>query len=396
MAIKTEVVMGSTSGCEERVEAEVRRLGGLREALEASGLGVAVVYGSGRHGALASNPCWYFSGVKQIGRDACLVVPVQGEPLLLTTPSWDLDRTRDQGWIADVVAVNSLAEALEEAAKERGWHRVPVGLVGLAVASASVAARIRAVFGDRARVADDLFQTVGRVHDRYGVALLKRAVEIADAGYHHARSVVRPGIGDHEVAGACMLYTRAAGAEDNFQFISGSLFHPAPRVPSGRILCEGDVVLAEISPSVGGQIAQICRTFVLGEPTTEQAESYAILQEAFSAGAEVCAPGAPLAEVARIINGVIARYGYGEYNRPPYMRSRGHALGLGALVPFDISEDSDVVLEAGMSFVLHPNQFFPHVGYFLCGDQVLIDDGGARVLSTEPAQLDSVSIEAHS
>ena len=76
------------------------------------------------------------------------------------------------------------------------------------------------------------------------------------------------------------------------------------------------------------------------------------------------------------------------------MRTRGHSMGLGPLVPADISDRSDVVLAAGMTFVLHPNQYLPESGYLLCGEQVLIGDREPRVFSTPQTTLESIGAGA--
>jgi hypothetical protein len=43
-----------------------------------------------------------------------------------------------------------------------------------------------------------------------------------------------------------------------------------------------------------------------------------------------------------------------------------------------------------MSFVLHPNQYIPTTGYFLCGEQVVITADGARMLADELPTLGSI------
>jgi Xaa-Pro aminopeptidase len=96
--------------------------------------------------------------------------------------------------------------------------------------------------------------------------------------------------------------------------------------------------------------------------------------------------------VARAVNEVVNRHGYEKYTKPPYMRTRGHAMGLGALLPADVTDSSELVLQPGMAFVLHPNQYFPEVGYLLCGDEVVITEDGARALSSSPLVLESIEV----
>jgi Xaa-Pro aminopeptidase len=47
-------------------------------------------------------------------------------------------------------------------------------------------------------------------------------------------------------------------------------------------------------------------------------------------------------------------------------------------------------MEAGMTFVMHPNQYLPETGYLMCGEPVLITEEGAQALSANLAELDSV------
>ena len=82
--------------------------------------------------------------------------------------------------------------------------------------------------------------------------------------------------------------------------------------------------------------------------------------------------------------------GYGDYCRPPYMRVRGHGLGITSDCPGDLTVDSEARLEEGMVFVMHPNQYIPETGYLMCGEPVVITPAGAQALSARAAELDCV------
>jgi Xaa-Pro aminopeptidase len=49
-------------------------------------------------------------------------------------------------------------------------------------------------------------------------------------------------------------------------------------------------------------------------------------------------------------------------------------------------------MEAGMTFVMHPNQYLPETGYLMCGEPVVITPDGAKELSERAAELDSVCV----
>jgi Xaa-Pro aminopeptidase len=311
--------------------------------------------------------------------------------VLVTAPSWDGPRARRRGWIDDVVAVDDLAPGLVDVVRERGWRGKRAGVAGAASASPALTNALPAVFDAAASDADDAVLAVASTHDAYAISCIEKAVEIADIGYRYMCDVARPGMKEYELAAECDGRMRELGADDNFLLISASQHNRAVHPPTDRELSLGDIILGEISPSVDGQFAQICRSAIIGEPDDRQLACYEILREGYQAGLDACGPGVPVKEVTRVINDLISGHGYEKYCKPPYMRTRGHAMGLGALVPADISERSDVVLAPGMSFVLHPNQYMPEVGYFLCGDQVVVTEDGARALSPAAPALDAIS-----
>jgi len=174
--------------------------------------------------------------------------------------------------------------------------------------------------------------------------------------------------------------------------MSASQHNLGVRAAGERVLEEGDIILAEITPSFEGQFAQLCRTVVIGNKPAGYDETYAILQRAMKAGQAAALPGTPMSEVAEIINGPFRDSGYGDYCRPPYMRVRGHGLGLTSNLPGDVSVTNNIELEEGMVFVMHPNQYLPETGYLMCGEPVVITPDGARALSTNSAQPDAIEL----
>jgi len=103
-------------------------------------------------------------------------------------------------------------------------------------------------------------------------------------------------------------------------------------------------------------------------------------------------PGATAGDVCAAMDGCFRAAGYGDYCRPPYMRVRGHGLGITSDLPGDITAESTTRLEEGMIFVMHPNQYIPETGYLMCGEPVVITRDGAKALSARMAELDSVVV----
>lgn len=212
------------------------------------------------------------------------------------------------------------------------------------------------------------------------LAAAARAIAIAQAAHRRMLELAVPGIAEHELAAELDAQMARDGAQDNFMLLCSGATGGPVRAPTSRRLARGDVIGIELSPSVDCQFVQICRTVVLGEASAERRAHYGLLVEAFEAGLRAIRPGVSAGAVAQAVDGPLIEAGYGEYCRPPFMRVRGHGLGLASVSPGGLERSNETLLEQGMLFVLHPNQHLPGSGYMLCGETVIVGERGARSL----------------
>jgi Xaa-Pro aminopeptidase len=63
------------------------------------------------------------------------------------------------------------------------------------------------------------------------------------------------------------------------------------------------------------------------------------------------------------------------------MRVRGHGLGCGSFAPGSLEDGNATALEAGMTFIIHPNQYIPETGYMTLGDTVVMTQSKADPLT---------------
>ena len=388
----TAAVAMPVSDASVRAESYAGRHRRLRDAMHAAGVEVLIAYGAGMHSFIGSNPAWYVSGFKQMGSHTAAVLPLDGGPFLVITPKWDLGRAKDRSAIPDVLACE--AEDFSATVRDALLAR---GLLGKRFAVAAGVQQTRAmseawpVLLDQTPLdAERLVSDVARIRDPWSMICTRRAVEIAEESYDWLLQTARPGMWEHQVAGDLEAHIRDLGAEDNFQLMSASQHNRSVHMPTHRLLAEGDILLGEITPAVDGEFIQICRTAVFGEPTDELREKFALLDEALRAGMKAAKPGVPAAEVVEVINRPIAEAGYTRYTKPPFMRTRGHSMALGSMDP-EIAVDSGHVMEKGVVFVMHPNQYIPETGYLMCGEPVIITDAGAEPLTRKMGELYSIT-----
>lgn len=365
------------------------RLADIRDRMREAKLDVLVAVHDGAHFIEKPNPVTVLSGFKSLGPAA--VILRRDDADLIVTPAWDAERARECCPHAKVTGASDIVEAAVTTMGKGGRSSEAIGLAGLPFLPSSIENRI-AVALPQARAADDFVFHAARTKTEEEIQNAREATRIAELAYAHLLAIARPGMSEDELAVEIRWYTKTLGAEDNFLLLCAGPHNRAVQPSTGRKMQEGDIILAEITPSYRGQLAQICRTVAIGRARAELARKYALLVHSMHAGIAAARPGMPMAEVCRAINTVLEAEGYGEYCHPPHIRRRGHGLGFGSIRPGDVSLDNVTVLEPGMVFMIHPNQYLPETGYLLCGEPVVITPRGAECLTKQKSTLAEICV----
>jgi len=355
-----------------------QRLERVQAKMRDEGLDTLVVYDSGQHNMLRMNQVFYLTDFRSIGAVA-LIVPASGTTQLLVTPAWDLERAREAAGVQEATAVQADDLGLAIRREAQG----ATALSGRDVMSMGLFEQLGDAFGD----GEKLIPSFGATRTPVELERVTRAAQIADIGFQALCDTARVGMREYELTAEIEAAMQAAGSEDNFGLLGAGSHNIAIRPPTERRMEAGDLIIGEITPCYQGHFAQLCRTCILGEPSELQRQKFDMLLEAQDRGFEAAIPGRSSANIAKAVNGVISAAGYPEYCRQPYMRTRGHGLGFGGVVPYDVTEDSSPLLQENMTFVIHPNQYLPETGYMMLGDTVVIEAGGPRCLTQTPRRL---------
>jgi Xaa-Pro dipeptidase len=359
--------------------------------LEKEGFEAMLAACNGQNLFLDSNVVFVFSGVRPIGESA-VIIERSGRSTLVITPGWDAERAAGISRTDETLGCDDLADGIERALKKMKVSAAKIVTVGVNTLFAQTAKNIEKILGDKRTANDGFASQIARVRNAEELEAGKKGTWIAERGYERLREIVKPGMREFELAADLYCYMKGMGAEDNFLLLTASQHNQAVRAAGHRKLDVGDIIISEITPCYKGQFVQICRTTVIGEPTQLLRDKYKVLQDAMHRGQEKAVPGTKVKDVANAINDAFRDAGYGKYCQPPYMRVRGHGLGITSDRPGDITEDSEVVLEEGMVFVMHPNQYLPETGYLMCGEPVVITQQGAQSLSERDAELDFIAV----
>jgi Xaa-Pro dipeptidase len=361
------------------------RLARVQATLREQNLDALVVFYGGQHNMLRMDQMMYLTDFRSLDR-AMMIVPVKGRPQLIVAPAWDAERARAMSCDCDVTGV-SADRVLATGAAAAKAIRGRIALAGRPIMPIDAYDEFSRAFGGELLDGELVIPNAGATRTPGEIERVERAAKMADEGFRVLCETAHVGMREYELAAEVEAAMHAMGAEDNFGLIGAGKHNIAIRPPTDRKLEEGDVIVGEITPCYRGYLAQLCRTFVLGKPNDVQQTTYDLLLAALQEGLKAAKPGNPSAGIAKSVNDVIGAAGFAEYCKPPYMRTRGHGLGLGAVVPYDVTEGSGPTLERGMVMVIHPNQYIPETGYMMCGDTVVIEENGPRQLTKTDLKL---------
>src|SRR5262245_1803948 len=356
-------------------ERRERLLAEMRDA----GLDALVIYGTSWQEAYLR----YVSDFGILEGDGIAILTADGRCRLFVESLAEAERAADEASGVESKFVRKLAHAVGGALETISNQRLA------AAPRALVPAWLTA--GERSFRLDDSTALLDRLlmeKSPNEIAVMRRAVALADEGYAFFRQAARPGRRQYEVVADVEAFLRRKGSPDNFMIIgSGNADVRGMAPPSERVLKPGDLVTTELTPAIEGYLAQICRTLVLGKANPVQKQALPIWHEAMEARIAAGKPGFTAADVARAENDVFRRHGLGEYTTSKYTRVRGHGLGLSTDVKPSLLEDVEIVLRPGMTIIVHPNTYHPEAGYMVLGDVVAVTENGCERLTRTPAQL---------
>ena len=204
--------------------------------------------------------------------------------------------------------------------------------------------------------------------------------------------IARPGIREFVELAAQFycFFMKKLGAEDNFLLMSASrsTISPSP-LPASACSTSATSFFPRSRPAIA---ANSCRS--VAPPSSANAQ---VIGEKFAEGDDAMAAGlaagraAQRSPTSRAPSRCYPKAGYGDYCRPPYMRVRGHGLGITLGRPGDIVDTNTRMLEA--HDLRHASQ--PVTPRKRLSDVRRAGGGhrsGARALSVRPAALDVIAV----
>lgn len=268
---------------------------------------------------------------------------------------------------------------------------VAVGRVGFEAAAVTVAELDRwqpaagAGRGATLVPTTDLVETLRLIKDADEIQALQAACALADRALAELIETggLRPGRTERAVGLELDQRMRELGAHGPaFDTIvatgvNGAVPH---HEPDTTVLAAGDLVTLDFGAELDGYHSDMTRTVVLGAPATWQADLYALVAVAQSAGRAACVPGATGGQVDTAARDLITAAGHGE----EFVHGLGHGVGLRIHEGPAVAARSAAIIAQDMCVTVEPGIYLPGRGGVRIEDCGVVRDqadGGYQVIT---------------
>ena len=368
----------------EKRKSTIKRLRKLRTSITERGLDALLLSQPGNlfylSGFTGSSGWLFISGQNAIlATDFRYVEQAKGE-----APDFELIQTKQElrDWLPGLVS-------------DLGWHKLGfeanfISYEGYNRLSETIKTK---------QVNLELIPTTGIVEQLRSVkepeelGFITKAVELTDAAFEQAKTIIRPGMTEKEAAWEIEKFLRQEGSEGMpFEIIVASGPNSAlPHArPTEKTIRSGEAVLIDMGARIGGYCSDFTRTLFLGKADKTLQEIYNIILKAQTTAIERVESGMDASQADRLARSVVEQAGYGD----AFGHGLGHGVGLAVHEFPTLGPSSSDSLADGMVFTIEPGIYLAGQGGVRIEDMVVLKNGKAQVLtkaSKNSFQLPAIS-----
>ncbi len=223
---------------------------------------------------------------------------------------------------------------------------------------------------------------IKRSKDPDEVAILKRCMRSAEAGFSAAIQSLKPGMTElqaYELIASAVMEEAQDRVIVYGDFATGHRAFAGGGGPTQRVIEKDDFVLLDFSVIINGYRGDFANTFVVdgGRANTRQREMASVCLEGMAVGEKHLRAGVKCNELDATIRNVYKQHGVWEY----FQHHAGHGLGLGHPdAPYIVPESADTLV-AGDVITLEPGMYIPNVGGMRFERNYLITEEGYECLT---------------
>ena len=214
------------------------------------------------------------------------------------------------------------------------------------------------------------------------IALIRKAVEIADRAFETVAAGLRPGVTEREVAWRLEVQMRERGADAlAFPTIvaagpNGAMPHHRP---SDRLIQPGDPIVIDMGCRLDGYHSDMTRTIVLGDPDDHFWPIYRTVLRAQQACEDGLKAGMLGKDGDKLARDVIEAAGHGD----DFGHGTGHGVGLQVHEnPYFSRTRGEMTVPEGAVMTVEPGIYLPGWGGVRIEDMIVVGAARSLILTT--------------
>ena len=336
----------------------------------------------------------YFTGVRwsRSERLTCVVLPVEGEPCIVT-PFFEEPSVREslaipaevRVWQEDEDPLAVVAGFLED----RKLAARPIG-VEETMRYFAVDGLQHALPAAKIVSANPVVRGCRMIKTAPELALMQLATDVTIAAYRWTYPRITAGMTPQDIAALMSAATRKLGGSNEWNLI---LLGEAAAYPHGsgkpQKVLPGEVVLMDCGCSVQGYQSDVSRSFVFGTPSAEQRKVWDVVARGQQIALEAAKLGTPAGAVDDAVRGYYTSLGYGpDYKLPGLSHRTGHGIGMDGHEPVNLVRGEKTRLAPGMCFSNEPGIYIPGNFGVRLEDCFHMTESGPKWFSTPPKSID--------
>ena len=227
----------------------------------------------------------------------------------------------------------------------------------------------------------DVSETVAalrRAKSEAEIEAIRNASRLADVVQAAVKEHASPGLTEAELAGLAQsaMYREAGRRVPAILTVTaGEATATGGAEATGRVIEQGDLVLTDTSPWIGGAWSDTANAVLVGRPTPEHRRVFDAVRRALELAIDLCRPGAVAREVDRRVRDSLAELA------PTYGHHTGHGIGASWSEEPRITPYNDRRIEDGMVLAVEPAVYRPGWGGIRLEHVFLVRESGNEVLT---------------
>lgn len=380
-----------------------QRIINLQKNMEKHGYDLLLAYGNEAEPQFIRYLSDYWPSFETAG----VLVPVQGDPLLLIGPE-SLTYASDRSKIEKIRLLKAFRESSEPeypGKKLDTFHSVidecirdgqlgkirKFGVAGLSLMTVGVYSELAETLKEFGILefpkADSLITDLRMIKTENELICMRRAAEITRETFDYVLSNIKPGMTESQVIGLALGKMHELGAErESYPMwaLTGKGSNQAISRARHKVIQPGDMMQIQIGARVAGYASSIGRPVVFGKATPEQKNLIMAGYEAHKAVIDALKPGIPAYEVALYHENVVKSIGYGDW----LLYGPCHGNGLMEGEPPWIETSAQWILRENMTFCvdIFLGSNLTETGLRI-EDVVRITSNGVEQLTNYPCEL---------